>query len=154
MSQKIFNISLGFDAGALLCLRSLLRSWRLPFEKGISAARASSLLSFNSGLCPDPSSSEGRKAGVAAFLLGRIIREVSVKELSRHILAGVVMPAAVFHGLLDRYFRSFSSRYVVHQMMLLSFYKLEEFLASPGMIHGWDIGLLGMGFLIIIIEVF
>ena len=39
-------------------------------------------------------------------MLGRIIREVSVKELSRHILAGVVMPAAVFHGLLDRYFRS------------------------------------------------
>ena len=87
MSQKIFNISPGICAGALTYLSPLLRSWRLPFEKGISAAQASSRLSFNTGRRPDLSSSDGRKAGGAAFLRIRIIREVSVKELSRHILA-------------------------------------------------------------------
>lgn len=51
------------------------------------------------GLCPNPSSPEGRKrAQLPLFCLNRIIRKPYVKELSRHIL---VQCTAVFHGFLD-----------------------------------------------------
>lgn len=51
------------------------------------------------GLCPNPSSPEGRKrVQLPLFCWERIIRELYVKRLSRHILARC---APVFHGSPD-----------------------------------------------------
>ena len=56
---------------------------------------------FN-GLCPYPSSPEGRKrAQLPPFLQRRIIRVLFVNRLSRHILTGGTAPAAVFHVSID-----------------------------------------------------